>query len=106
MSDKESVLRKIKHCLALSKSANETESATALRQAHAMMSKYGISMDDIALDDIKKSRQTHQPANSQYYINLIWLELLPQSLAVNFTLIAKLMAGTTTELNISIYGYS
>lgn len=28
-TDKEDILRKIKHCLALSKSSNETEAATA-----------------------------------------------------------------------------
>ena len=54
-TDKEDILRKIKHCLALSKSSNETEAATALRQAHAMMQKHNINMSDIELADIKES---------------------------------------------------
>lgn len=50
------ILEKIKHCLALSKSSNEHEAATALRQAHALMKKYSISETDIALHDIKMTK--------------------------------------------------
>lgn len=51
--DKKRIMDKIVRCLALSKSSNEHEAATALRQAHAMMEKHGISKDDIELSDIK-----------------------------------------------------
>lgn len=51
--DKSRIMDKIVRCLALSKSSNEHEAATALRQAHAMMSQHDISMDDINLVDIK-----------------------------------------------------
>lgn len=51
--DKKRIMDKIVRCLALSKSSNEHEAATALRQAHAMMAKHGISQDDIKLADIK-----------------------------------------------------
>ena len=51
--DKKRIMDKIIRCLALSKSSNEHEAATALRQAHAMMEKHGISKDDIELSDIK-----------------------------------------------------
>lgn len=51
--DNEKIIHKIKRCLALSKSSNENEAATALRQAHAMMAKYDISMTDIQASDIK-----------------------------------------------------
>lgn len=72
MSDKESILRKIKHCLALSKSSNETEAATALRQAYTMMQKYGISMADIELANIKESTAdtyaSKQPVLYQSYL--------------------------------------
>lgn len=47
------ILEKIKHCLALSKSSNEHEAATALRQAHALMQKYGLSEDDITALEIE-----------------------------------------------------
>lgn len=51
--DKKRIMDKIVRCLALSKSSNEHEAATALRQAHAMMEKHGISKNDIELTDIK-----------------------------------------------------
>lgn len=51
--DKKRIMDKIVRCLALSKSSNEHEAATALRQAHALMEKHGISQDDIKLADIK-----------------------------------------------------
>lgn len=51
--DKSRIMDKIIRCLALSKSSNEHEASTALRQAHLMMSKHGISLDDVKLTDIK-----------------------------------------------------
>ena len=51
--DKKRIMDKIIRCLALSKSSNEHEAAMALRQAHAMMEKHGISLDDVKLADIK-----------------------------------------------------
>lgn len=49
---KERILQKIKHCFALSKSANENEAAMALRQAHALMEKHNISLSDMSMADI------------------------------------------------------
>ena len=54
MDNKQRIIDKITRCLALSKSSNENEAATALRQAHAMMAKYDITMGDIELSDIKQ----------------------------------------------------
>lgn len=51
-TEKQRAINKIKRCLALSKSSNENEAATALRQAHTMMLKYQISAEDIRLSDI------------------------------------------------------
>ena len=48
----ERAIRKIKHCLALSKSANENEAATALRQAQAMMRDYRLTEMDVKLSDV------------------------------------------------------
>jgi hypothetical protein len=45
-------IRKIKHCLALSKSANENEAATALRQAQALMREYRLTEMDVKLSDV------------------------------------------------------
>lgn len=51
----ERVIRKIKHCLALSQSANENEAATALRQAQKLMQKYRLTELDVQLSDVGKS---------------------------------------------------
>lgn len=46
------VLKKIKKCLSLSSSSNPNEAATALRQAHALMEKHGVSSHEITMSDI------------------------------------------------------
>lgn len=50
------ILGKIKKCLALSGSSNSNEAATALRQAHALMSKHGVSAHEITMGDIGEAR--------------------------------------------------
>lgn len=50
-TDKGKVLDKIRKCLALSKSSNEYEAATALRQAQKMMMANGLSHDDVGLTE-------------------------------------------------------
>lgn len=50
---KDRILRRIKKCLALSKSSNEHEAAAALRQAKAMMEKHGITLHDAELPSIE-----------------------------------------------------
>lgn len=46
---RENAIQKIKKCLALSKSANQHEAASALRQVQALMEKYNIDADDAEL---------------------------------------------------------
>lgn len=63
----ERVIRKIKRCLALSKSSNENEAATAMRQAQALMREYRLTELDVRLSDVEevqseKSRATRRPA--------------------------------------------
>ncbi|WP_043969701.1 MULTISPECIES: DUF2786 domain-containing protein [unclassified Acinetobacter] len=53
--NKTEVIEKIKKCLALSKSANQHEAATALRQAQALMEKYNIDADDAELLGIQEA---------------------------------------------------
>ncbi|WP_353980857.1 DUF2786 domain-containing protein [Salinicola endophyticus] len=48
------ILRKIERCLALSRSANEHEAGTALRQAQRLMAEYGISEIDVAASTIDR----------------------------------------------------
>lgn len=54
--DKKTAIQKIKKCLALSKSANENEAAAALRQAQALMQKFGVEDDDILMSEVSESR--------------------------------------------------
>lgn len=48
----EAILRKIKSCLALSGSSNEHEAAVALKQAQALMRKYGLTEQDVDAAEI------------------------------------------------------
>ncbi len=48
----ERIIRQIKRCLALSKSSNETEAATAMRQAQALMREYRLTEIDVRLSDV------------------------------------------------------
>ena len=62
----ERVIRKIKRCLALSASSNETEAATAMRQAQALMREYRLTEVDVRLSDFgevdsKEYRITRRP---------------------------------------------
>lgn len=49
------VLRKIERCLALSRSANEHEADTALRQAQRLMTKHNTSEIDVAASNIDRA---------------------------------------------------
>lgn len=48
----DSILRKIKRCLALARSSNPNEAATALRQAQALMAKHGVTREDVVASDV------------------------------------------------------
>lgn len=48
------ILRKIQKCLALSKSDNAREAATAIRQARALMDKYGVTEEQVEISSIIK----------------------------------------------------
>jgi hypothetical protein len=50
--NRDELLRKIRACLRLSKSANENEAAAALRHAQALMRKHGVSMADALAGDV------------------------------------------------------
>jgi hypothetical protein len=52
----ERVIRKIKHCLALSTSANEHEAAAAMRQAQKLMAKYRLTEAEVNLSDVGEAR--------------------------------------------------
>jgi len=53
--NREDLMRKIRACLRLSKSANENEAATALRQAQALMQRHGISPAEALAGGVSES---------------------------------------------------
>lgn len=53
--DKQTAIDKIKKCLALSKSSNQNEAAAALRQARALMDKFGVSDHDVLASEIAEA---------------------------------------------------
>lgn len=62
----ERVIRKIQRCLALSKSSNENEAATAMHQAQTLMREYRLTELDVRLSDVdevqsEKSRANRRP---------------------------------------------
>lgn len=65
--DKQTIIDKIKKCLALSASSNEHEAAIALSQARKLMETHGITgldVDAAAADECRaKSGATTRPAN-------------------------------------------
>jgi hypothetical protein len=54
--NRDDAIKKIKKCLALSRSANEHEAAVALRQAQALMREHGLQDQDISLADVNEVR--------------------------------------------------
>ncbi|WP_085696322.1 DUF2786 domain-containing protein [Pseudomonas sp. B26(2017)] len=72
----ERVIRKIKRCLALSQSSNETEAATAMRQAQALMREYRLSELDVRLSDVgevqsEKCRVRRRPRWDRYLSTVV-----------------------------------
>lgn len=54
--DKQTAIEKIRKCLALAKSTNEHEAAAALRQAQALMRKYGVEDGDILMAEVSEAK--------------------------------------------------
>lgn len=50
------ILEKIQKCLNLSKSSNPGEAANALRMVQAMMKKYGVTVAQVGLSEVKESK--------------------------------------------------
>ena len=72
----ERVIRKIKRCLALSKSSNENEAATAMRQAQALMREYRLTEMDVRLSDVgevesEKSRANRRPTWDRHLSGIV-----------------------------------
>ncbi|WP_047244149.1 DUF2786 domain-containing protein [Chromobacterium subtsugae] len=72
--DKKTAISKIRKCLALSKSANENEAATALKQAKALMNKFSVTDMDVMAAQIKeahvKTTAKQRPPNWEGWLGL------------------------------------
>lgn len=70
--DKESALRKIQKCLALSKSSEPHEAANAMRQAQALMRQFDIDHPELLAagvsSDWTKSRATRRPPTYEVHL--------------------------------------
>ena len=53
--DKQKIIDKICKCLRLSESCNPNEAASALRQAHGLMKKHGVTEDQILANNVSES---------------------------------------------------
>ncbi|MFK0090686.1 DUF2786 domain-containing protein [Pseudomonas sp. NPDC090755] len=72
----ERVIRKIKRCLALSKSSNENEAATAMRQAQSLMREYRLTEMDVRLSDVgevesEKARAKRRPTWDRHLSSIV-----------------------------------
>lgn len=66
--NKQDVLNKIKKCLALAKSNNANEAATALRQAQKLMEKYSVTSAEIDLSEFETCKaSTHVATKKPAY---------------------------------------
>lgn len=78
--DKQKIISKIQKCLRLADSGNPNEAAAALRQAQAMMSKYGIRDEDVLSLGINES----VAGSGGYYNPPYWALALSELIAEAF----------------------
>ncbi|WP_433884903.1 DUF2786 domain-containing protein [Pseudomonas vranovensis] len=73
--ERERIIRKIKHCLALSASSNEHEAAAAMRQAQKLMRKYRLTELDVHISSVGKTYgaqvKCRRPAWDRDLINVV-----------------------------------
>lgn len=71
---RDEALKKIKKCLALSRSANEHEAAAAMRQAQKLMAEFNLAEQDVSLADVREVRvKARSSAGNVWEVNLIRL---------------------------------
>lgn len=78
--EKQKIISKIHKCLRLAESRNPNEAASALRQAHGLMRKYGISETDVQVSAIQESSAT----SGGYYNPPYWAVALAELVAEAF----------------------
>jgi hypothetical protein len=76
---RDEALKKIKKCLALAKSSNPNEAATAMRQAQKLMEAFGVNDDDVRLSDVNE-----QSASARMQSMAMWEVMLANAIASTF----------------------
>lgn len=106
-SARQSIISKIQKCLALSDQDNPNEAATALKQAIAMMEKYGITKSEVELAQIKESKSDYKAAQKPE--DYIWYlcSLIKRAFGVDFYKHGKDMVfyGTNDKAAIASYAF-
>lgn len=77
--DKDKALAKIRKCLALAKSGNANEAATAMRQAQALMREHGLDDTDAKLIDVDE-----QDTDARLQTITVWESSLARTVADAF----------------------
>jgi len=106
------ILDKIKKCLALAKSNNANEAATALRQAQKLMAKHGITGDDLELSEIQRADVFACPAQtpSKWVCHLV--SIIKEAFGCDSVLIGKFKGcdvafiGPGSQPEIASYAYT
>ncbi|MGS5089032.1 DUF2786 domain-containing protein [Hydrogenophaga sp. A37] len=69
---RDEALKKVKKCMALSRSANEHEAAAAMRQAQKLMAEFGLAEQDVSLADVREARvKTRSAAMNTWEVTLV-----------------------------------
>ncbi|SIQ30159.1 DUF2786 domain-containing protein [Marinobacterium stanieri] len=106
------ILDKIKKCLALAKSNNANEAATALRQAQKLMAEHGITGDDLELSEIQRAEVFGCPAQtpSKWVCHLV--SIVGEAFGVEAVLMGKFKGcdvsfiGPGSQPEIASYAYT
>jgi len=72
------IVEKVKKLLALSESPNESEAATALAKAHALLESHNLSIGDVVYKNVNESTQPFMVANEALPS---WIEILTNNIA-------------------------
>lgn len=84
-NERNNILKKIKKCLALSKSSNASEAAIALKQAKKLLEANKITMDEVYADEIKTIRikfRSKNPNKDSQSLILALLRVFPCKAAI------------------------
>lgn len=84
-NDKENILRKVKACLALSKSKNEHEAAIALNMAKNMMKNYNLSEAEVEYSSLSKSTSQAKSSVEKLWV-LVLIAVIERSFIVTSVL--------------------